>query len=671
MLRWNLLKVTVKSVFEKLMLNKLKKIFITIQYYGLGFCAFRLKYAAKQKLGILQLNSPVARWDDIKLEDIVHSNDFNSNSKKILNGHRDFLFSDISTHDLEPYKQLIVEEANYILNDEFQFFFKDYHKIANDKDWLRADLNGLYWQASKHWSKTSTFDPQAGDIKFVWEPSRFAWAYTLIRAYKATGDDKYVEKFWLLLESWLRTNQPNCGPAFACGQECAIRVMAMCMAFFSFKDSDSTTEQRLLKLYKAISVHTGRIANNIDFAISTRTNHSITEAAGIYMVGLLFPEMRNSASWLENGRKILESEGLKQIYKDGSYLQHSMNYHRLMLQDYLLVFRLAEVYNDKFSDNLKNRVASAVNFLYQMQDEHSGRVPNYGANDGALIIPLNSCSYLDYRPVSQALWYLCKKEKLYKSGLWDEDMLWFFGRDSLNAKAGKGIKLSSSFDEGGYYTLRTDNSWAMIRCHNYKDRIGQIDPLHFDFWAEGKNLIKDAGSYKYYAPNESQLEEYFKSINAHNTVIVDSDSPVRKISKFTYYPKLKANKLNFDSEKLIFKGQNLAYERKPWNVTHTREVSVTGDIWNIKDNLASQGQHEATLLWHICNDAELIEKSDSKVILSLDAQWQMIITGENLSVDILDCFESLYYGNKNSSKTLVAKSVFDKNKTFNTIIKKG
>jgi len=653
------------------MLSKLRKIFITIQYNDIGFCAFRLKYAIKQKLGFLQLNSPVAKWDDIKIEDIACPKDFDSNLKKILNSQGDFLFSDISINDLEPYKQLIVEKADHILNNEFQFFFKDYHRINDDKDWLRADLNSLYWQASKHWSKTSTFDPKAGDIKFVWEPSRFAWVYTLIRAYKATGEDKYADKFWLLFESWLRANQPNCGPAFACGQECAIRLMAMCMAFFSFKDSGSTTRQRSLKLYKAISGHAGRIASNIDFAISTHTNHSITEAAGIYTAGILFPEMKKSSSWLKKGRIILESEGLKQIYRDGSYLQHSMNYHRLMLQDYLWVFRLAELYKDKFIEALKARVASAVNFLYQMQDEHSGRVPNYGANDGALVIPLNNCNYLDYRAVLQALWYCCKKEKLYQSGLWDEDMLWFFGKDSLNAKYSKATKASSSFDEGGYYTLRTDNSWAMIRCHNYKDRIGQIDPLHFDFWADDQNLIKDAGSYKYYAPNESQFEEYFKSINAHNTVIIDSDSPVSRISKFTYYPKLKANKLNYDGEKLIFKGQNLAYKRKPWNVTHTREISVTGDMWNIKDNLASQGQHEATLLWHICNDAELIEKSDSDAILSLNDQWQMIITGENLSVDILDSFESLYYGNKNSSKTLAVRSVFDKNKTFSTIIKKG
>ena len=306
-----------------------------------------------------------------------------------------------------------------------------------------------------------------------------------------------------------------------------------------------------------------------------------------------------------------------------------------------------------------------------MQDENSGRVPNYGANDGALIIPLNSCDYLDYRPVLQALWYFYKKEKLYQPGLWDEDMLWFFGRDSLNAKASNSAKTSNNFDEGGYYTLRTDNSWAMIRCHSYKDRIGQIDPLHFDFWADCKNLIKDAGSYKYYAPNEPKLEEYFKSINAHNTIIIDSNSPVSKISNFTYYPKLKANKLNFDSEKLIFKGQNLAYQKNPWNVTHTREVSVTNNIWNIKDDLASQSQHEATLLWHICDDVKLIEKNDSKIVLSLDNQWQMIITGENLSAEIIDSFESLYYGNKNSSKILAVKSVFDRNITFSTIIKKG
>jgi hypothetical protein len=31
------------------------------------------------------------------------------------------------------------------------------------------------------------------------------------------------------------------------------------------------------------------------------------------------------------------------------------------------------------------------------------------------------------------------------------------------------------FDAGGYYTIRTPQAWAMIRCHTYRDRPGHVD----------------------------------------------------------------------------------------------------------------------------------------------------------------------------------------------------
>jgi len=63
------------------------------------------------------------------------------------------------------------------------------------------------------------------------------------------------------------------------------------------------------------------------------------------------------------------------------------------------------------------------NFLYQIQDENSGKVPYYGQNDGALILPLNNCDYQDFRPVIQAVHYLSDNFRCYKDGEWNEDLL--------------------------------------------------------------------------------------------------------------------------------------------------------------------------------------------------------------------------------------------------------
>jgi hypothetical protein len=564
------------------------------------------------------------------------------------------------------------------LANKFRYFFREWHKIVDDKDWLRSPISGGRIDGSRHWSQTITFDPKLGDIKFIWEPSRFAWAYTLVRAYNVTQDDRYAEKFWQLFESWSRTNQPNCGPNFACGQECAIRLMAMCFAFFGLKNAPFSTNEKKTELYKAIAIHAARIDSNISFAISTRTNHSITEAAGLYTAGLLFPEMKNAVKWLKRGKKIITKEGFKQIYKDGSYLQHSMNYHRLMLQDFLWVLRLAELNNDEFCDELILRVTRATEFLYQMQNEDDGRVPNYGANDGALIIPLNNCDYLNYRPVLQCCWYLLKQQKLYESGPWDEDLLWFFGSDSLKMDTKKAPLMASAFRRGGYYTIRKSDSWALIRCHTYRDRMTQIDPLHFDLWSNGINLLRDSGSYKYYAPNEPELEEYFKSIKAHNTVTIDDDLPVKAITNFTYYPKLCAVTEKYETvqDMTVFRGINYAYARKPWQVIHNRVIHANNEEWTITDSLRSDKSHFAEIRWHLHPQAVLLNQDDNSVRFSLPVGWRIEVVSDNkaeikvFSGQNKGGWESLYYGSKQPLMTISVKADFDKLLNFKTNIYK-
>jgi len=205
-----------------------------------------------------------------------------------------------------------------------------------------------------------------------------------------------------------------------------------------------------------------------------------------------------------------------------------------MLQDYLWAVRLGQINGYAFSAELLNRLRMATNFIYQMMDLNTGRVPNYGSNDGALILPLNCCDYLDYRPVVQAMSYLLNREKLFETGPWDEDLIWLFGVEALNTSPKEIEQRSTNAHAGGYYTLRGSQSseitfrstWGMVRCHSYRDRPCHADMLHFDLWYKGVNLLRDAGTFQYYC--EPPWEHYFKSTAAHNTVEVDGKDQMEK-----------------------------------------------------------------------------------------------------------------------------------------------
>ena len=68
--------------------------------------------------------------------------------------------------------------------------------FSNPLDETVADDNAL----QQHWSEISDFSH--GDIKCIWELSRFGWVFPLLRTYQATKSKIYADTFWQLVEDW-------------------------------------------------------------------------------------------------------------------------------------------------------------------------------------------------------------------------------------------------------------------------------------------------------------------------------------------------------------------------------------------------------------------------------------------------------------------------------------
>jgi len=454
--------------------------------------------------------------------------------------------------------------------------------------------------------------------------------------------------------------------------------MAWCFALYGFSHSPATTAHRIVSLVKLLAIQADRIARNIGYAVSQKNNHAISEATGLLTVAFLFPELKRSAKWQATGRRVLEREIRRQIYEDGSYLQHSMSYHRLMLHDCIWAIRLAELNEQPLSSELTRRVSRAAEFLFQMTDPDTGRVPNYGANDSALILPLNSCDHLDYRPVVQSCRYLFHRERAYRGGDWDEDLLWLFGPQATEAHVSARSRSSTEFAAGGYYTLATKRTWGMVRCHRYRDRVGHADPLHLDLWADGVNLLRDCGSYRYFAPDEPALQAYFSSIKAHNTIEVDETSPFRLVSRFTMlpWPTARTQRFSDSATRVEWKGQSYAYDRCFPGLVHTREIVVDVGLgrWEITDKIEGSGTHLLTLRWHLPQQAQITSQDAQTVCVSLPAGWRLQVdTAGRMEAALAEArtdggYESLYYGRKQPIRTLAVRSTGPLPHTFYTTV---
>jgi asparagine synthase (glutamine-hydrolysing) len=402
-----------------------------------------------------------------------------------------------------------------------------------------------------------------------------------------------------------------------------------------------------------VAAHAERIYQNIDYAISTHSNHTISEAFGLWLAGLLFPELKHAASYRRLGQQFLEQQAAQQIFPDGSYSMYSLNYHRFVLHIYLSFIRLAEIHQSPVSDLLSQRVSASIDFLARLIDPETGQMPLYGSNDGALVLPLNDCDFTDYRPLLQLGLYATKRQFFFEPGPWDEDLFWFYGVDAISGgeRGKRWEKLDSSFPYGGIYLLHNQNSEAILRCTDFRARPSHADQLHLDLWWRGQNIACDAGTYLY--SGEGVWRNGLAHTSAHNTITVDHQDQMNMLTRFTWTDWARGKVIRHEEN--LWQGKHDGYRRLADPVEHRRTVlSIGEDRWLVVDHVTGKQSHHYALHW-LLNDAPYEQRANS-LLLSLDAgsyKMQVGLVDGRSPVSIVRAdpastrgWRSRYYGDK-------------------------
>ena len=578
---------------------------------------YRVYHAARMKTGLIRHQLPQKSWDELPLKQFLKDPDLAVPER--LSEYREsnapqFFFDSQSRLAFQPeFAQWDsvgsgpLDIAEDLERGVARFFSHERVEVGYPPQWHTDPFAGTSFPRDRHWSEIADFG--AGDIKLVWEINRFGFVFSLVRAYWRTGDEHFAEIFWQLIESWREANPPESGANWKCGQEVSLRVMAWCFGLNGFADSRFTTPARTAMLVQMLAISGRRIESNIGYALSQKNNHGLSEAAGLWTIGVLFPELNDATRWASYGRRLLERQARELIYRDGAFSQHSMNYHRVMLHVYVWSMQLGNVLRQPFSEELSTRIAAAGEFVYRMQDQFTGRVPCYGQDDGALILPLSNCDYRDYRPIVQATHYLATGERRLNNGPWDEDLLWLFSNtpaqantlaNAPNASLDHSVPQNLSAPEGGYWTLRSPEGFSMTRAGGFRHRPAQADLLHVDLWWRGENIAIDPGTYSYNAP--APWNNRLAHTAFHNTVTVDDQDQMDRAGRFLWLPWATGTsfgrKAVLQGDVACWNGEHDGYRRLPDPMTHRRGlVRLGSDHWLVVDSLQGQQVHRFRLHW--------------------------------------------------------------------------
>lgn len=500
-------------------------------------------------------------------------------------------------------------------------------------NWQLNPISGKACDNTLKWYRIPDFDKERGDIKAVWEISRFSHFVTLARAYLVSENEKYYNAFSEQLAAWLKENPYSFGANFKCGQECALRMMNAILAYNVFHTKGLTNnddEQNLLELIRRCYK---KILSNFFYAHKCiKNNHTISELVGMIIGAWCSCDEKK----LKKAYKLLDTVIDDQFSEDGGYTQYSFNYQRLVLQVLEYVLFISDKTGISLSEHSLKKLRNSVLLLYQCQDQ-TGDVPNYGFNDGALVFPVSVSEYRDFRPVLGALYGRLFGKRLYSAGEYDEEAIWFGILPNTLPKANES-RIATAFSDAGLFTLRKKHFWMMCVLNDYKKRPAHMDQLHVDLWIDGVNALCDCGTYSYADPEGEALA----LTEAHNTIKIENTEQMTKKGAFLVYDRTKRCAHNLSKD--VFWGKMHSKQ----GYTHERHIEMRENGVDIYDVLTAKTDRKFDLILHTPCDIQCDEK---RIKLFHENKHIMTIEG-TLDFEIKDGIRSVYYLTKEQISTI-------------------
>jgi hypothetical protein len=518
-------------------------------------------------------------------------------------------------------------------------------------NWHQSILTNVSEKNSHlHWTEIGDFDSAVGDIKGVWELSRFSWVLTFGLRYRTTKNPYWLVKINEWIENWSLHNPINQGSNWKCAQEASIRVIHLAASALIINQIQPNPA-----MVQFIRAHLKRILPTLNYAKAQDNNHGTSEGTALFIGGswllLADPNDPQAKKWCDIGRTYLHERTTRLIASDGTFSQYSVTYHRLMIDALCLV----ELWRRRldlphFSKAYLCSLSAATRWLLNFIEHNTGDAPNLGANDGAHILNFSDAEYRDFRPSGELACQLFINQTAYSNEPCEriKDMF------DLDAKTQFTWPQSQKFVDGGYAVLRSDKALCVFNVPSYTFRPSQADMLHVDFWLNGLNLLQDAGSYSY--NTEAKWLAYFSGVQGHNTVQFDDRQPMPKVSRFLYgvwpqYHKFDVYQQSAQADYVDWKGAR-----------HQRQITLTDNQLVIIDSLSGHFSHAylrwrlADLAWQVKDHSLITEKFK----ISVSSSQSLV------SFNLAQGSESRYYGDKTLIPVL--EVVVDKGAKITTII---
>ena len=382
-------------------------------------------------------------------------------------------------------------------------------------EFLSDQVTFLHTSREFHWNQRWHFE----DCSPLWNFNLhyFEYLFSMVDAYKNTGNSKYLNKSTEMIHSWIVNNPVNKGGEGWSSYTIALRLtnwLSYYAAVHTVLD-DSFKEEFIASIYEQY----GYLSHHLEKHILG--NHYFEDLKALVLCALFFQDQ----PMLQISLAALKKECKEEILPDGMHFELSPMYHKLILED---VIRIAVALRER------GKIDSEVEkYLQPMLDVA------WSLEEGLERIPLFNDSGNNVAKSLSALVSACKNH---------------FGLTP---------KYKSCFKDSGFYILKKGD-WKLIvdagqPGPTYIPGHSHCDAMSFELFKAGKPILVNCGTYAYQCKERS----FFRSTAAHNTVMINDTEQSQcwgafRLAKRSIVKMINANEHTLEM-KLIDQNKHVVY----------------------------------------------------------------------------------------------------------------
>lgn len=495
---------------------------------------------------------------------------------------------------------------------------------------------------------------ETGDCKWAWEPSRHQHLVVLGRAYRLTGEVRYAAAVIEHIESWIEQCPVGMGMQWRSPLELAIRLINWVWALSLIEPAGLTKGEAGQRILAVVRAHLRDISRKYS-RYSSANNHTIGEAAGVYIAAACWPQLIDATRMRDEAKAILVQAMATQVLPDGVHAELAVGYHLFVLQ----FFTLAGLAGRRIGEDLPPAYWQRLEKMYEYVAAllEGGDAPLFNDCDDGYVLNLGRGpgAFGDWLGVGARLFE--RRDFAEIAGDSNETGFWLLGAGASSAMSStvSAPLQSIAFADAGNYLLQSGTRGKRNRISLTFDcgalgfgsiaAHGHADALSMTLRVGGQDILIDLGTFDYFT--HRFWRDYFRSTCAHNTVVVNDRNQSESLGLFNWGRRAEARCLQFDtnSDISVVEGEHDGYAAA-FGVVHRRRIQLnraTGRI-EIDDSLSAKSEISIAQPWHFSSECDVCPSGENQFLITRDGARVSMAIDPKLGTKCIRGDEKTGYG---------------------------